>query len=70
MKKVSATMGYCDCWCENCEYSFYNCSCNPACPYCEDEMSLYQLDPKEGNYVVKCKECWKDFTIILSIDYL
>lgn len=70
MKKVPATMDYCDCWCINCNYSFHNCSCNPTCPYCEDEMSNYILEPREGEHIVECEECWKKFAIILSINYI
>lgn len=72
MKTVNVTSEFCECDCENCEYSFHNFSVYvDECPYCWDYNNTYSdIEPKEWKYKVECNECWKKFIISLGLDYI
>ena len=70
MKIVKWAMTYCDCWCINCDYSYYNCTCNVECPHCYYIGNEFELEPQVWKHKVQCEECGKKFIINLWIDHL
>lgn len=69
MKKVTANLDFCDCGCQNCDYSIWNASCDIECPYC-GEIETTAVEPKETQQKIECPNCTKKYILSLKIDYM